>query len=43
MRFLHCTEDTVIRDQAGTMLKEEHLKDELSRGDNGRPRNAAMK
>jgi hypothetical protein len=41
--FLHGLRDAVVRDQVGTMLQEEPLKDGRSRGDNGRARKAAMK
>jgi hypothetical protein len=42
MPFLHCARDTVVRDQAGTILYEEPLKDERSKRDTGHKWNAAM-
>jgi hypothetical protein len=42
MLFLHGIRDTVIRDQAGTVLQEELLKNKRSRGDNERTRRAVM-
>jgi hypothetical protein len=43
MPFLHGLRDTVVRDQAGTVLQEAPLKDGRSRGDDGRARNATRK
>jgi hypothetical protein len=40
--FLHRSRDTVVRDQVGTMLYEEPLKDEHSRSDVGHDQNATV-
>jgi hypothetical protein len=40
--FLHGVRDTLMRDQAGTVLQEEPLKDGRLRGDNGRTRKATV-
>lgn len=39
---LHRPRDTVGKDEAGTVLQEEPLKDGRSRGDDGRARNKTM-